>query len=280
MNQKLEEKQLLNSYIYTISNECNKKIKNQMEKNIFKIKNEKNEQCPGFFCKIPFPDKNNMISVFITSNYIINKLYDSEELLIENNEEKNLLKLKNRIRYMNKLYNITIIEIKEEDNINIKNYLELDDEIINNILNNNKKINNYLKNGIYIIQNPSEKLLVSFGIINDINKDKKYFFNHNCCLKGDLSGSPILNINNNKVLGIHNKDNIGIFLSYPIKKFILENEYNIFNYEFYLYEIFYRDYNMNILKKNLNLLNKFNEKCHSNKKILESLKQKYDLNIN
>ena len=37
------------------------------------------------------------------------------------------------MKYINEEYDITIIEIKEEDNIN--NYLELDDVIINEIIN-------------------------------------------------------------------------------------------------------------------------------------------------
>ena len=38
------------------------------------------------------------------------------------------------MKYTNEEYDITIIEIKEEDNIN--HYLELDDIILNDILNN------------------------------------------------------------------------------------------------------------------------------------------------
>ena len=54
------------------------------------------------------------------------------------------------MKYTNEEYDITIIEIKEEDNI--KNYLELDDIIINDILNNNNKNKEYINETIYIIQ--------------------------------------------------------------------------------------------------------------------------------
>ena len=43
-----------------------------MKKNVCKIKIG-NEQSTGFFCKIPFPDENNLLPVFITNNHVINK---------------------------------------------------------------------------------------------------------------------------------------------------------------------------------------------------------------
>ena len=48
------------------------KIIEQMEKNICKIDSE-NRQGTGFFCKIPFPDLNNIIPVFITNNHLIDQ---------------------------------------------------------------------------------------------------------------------------------------------------------------------------------------------------------------
>ena len=66
---------ILLGYPNIMSYECTTKIKEQMEKNICKI-NIGKSQGTGFFCKIPFPDLNNMLPVFITNNHIIN-----EELL-------------------------------------------------------------------------------------------------------------------------------------------------------------------------------------------------------
>ena len=63
---------ILRGYPNVISYECSKKIIKQMERNICKITVGEN-QGTGFFCKIPFPDLNNMLSVFITNNHIINK---------------------------------------------------------------------------------------------------------------------------------------------------------------------------------------------------------------
>ena len=218
---------ILIGYPNIIPYECSKKIIEQMEKNICKIKIG-NEQGTGFFCKIPFPDMNNMLSVLITNNHVINekilnkKDYNIEiDIKIENNIKK--LNLNNRIKYTNKEYDITIIEIKKNE---INNYLELDDNIINDIINNNNFNKEYIDETIYIIQYPENKLSVSYGILDKIQFDKNYNFNHKCSTRGGSSGSPILNINNNKIIGIHkegnrNKNiNKGLFLNFPIKDFI------------------------------------------------------------
>ena len=128
-----------------ISYDCTKTIIEQMEKYICKIKISETTGT-GFFCKIPFPDKNNMLSVFITNNHLINEeiLYTKDiniDLYVYEENDIIKLKLNDRIKYTNKEYDITIIEIKENG---INNFLELDDIIINDILNNNNKNKNML----------------------------------------------------------------------------------------------------------------------------------------
>ena len=251
-----QKESILRGYPNVISYECTKKIMEQMSKNICKIKIGE-EQGTGFFCKIPFPDINNMLSVFITNNHIINDkiLYKNNSKININIEEENEIKeinLNNRIKYTNKEYDITIIEIKENDNI--KNYLELDDKIIEDILNNNNKNNKYIDDTIYIIQYPEGKLSVSYGILDNIYEDKKYNFRHKCNTKGGSSGSPILNINN-KIIGIHkegyyNKYNKGTFLNYPIKEFIQLNNKN----NEILLEEFNKKYNLNIINTKIDKL--------------------------
>ena len=259
---------ILVGYPNIISYECSKKIIEQMEKNICKIKIG-NEQGTGFFCKIPFPDMNNMLSVLITNNHVINekilniKDYNIEiDIKIENNIKK--LNLNNRIKYTNKEYDITIIEIKKNE---INNYLELDDNIINDIINNNNYNKEYIDETIYIIQYPENKLSVSYGILDKILLDKNYNFNHKYSTKGGSSGSPILNINNNKIIGIHkegnyNNSNKGLFLNFPIKEFI-------------------KLYTGNNLKKYENNIKEFNNNSiqeYSNNN-LQEFNKKYNLNI-
>ena len=207
--------------------ENTKVIIEQMEKCICKLK-IRDKQGTGFFCKIPFPNEEKLIPVLITNNHVINQELLNENnknisLSIEEEEEDKTFNLNNRMKYTNEEYDITIIEIKESDNI--KNYLELDDKIKNDIIKNENKNDKFKDNTIYIIQYPEGELSISFGVINTINENKKYDFGHRCSTRDGSSGSPILN-KKNKLIGLHKegKDklnfNKGTFLNYPIKEFI------------------------------------------------------------
>ena len=125
----------LTGYPKVITYECSKKIIKQMEKSICKIKIGE-EQGTGFFCKIPFPNKNKMLPVLITNNHVIHVIedkflyneYTNIKIDIEEEKEAKIIDLKDRIKYTSEKFDITIIELKEKDNIN--NYLDLDDFII------------------------------------------------------------------------------------------------------------------------------------------------------
>ena len=230
MSDSVIKEDILNGYPNVISYECTKKIIEQMEKNIFKIKIGK-KQGTGYFCKIPY---NNKI-VLMTNNHIIDENIKEINIKIKEEKESRIINLNNRIIYTNKEYDITIIEMNEEDNIN--NYLELDDNIINEL---NEE---YIDKTIYIIQYPEGELSVSYGILDNIYIDKKYNFNHKCSTKGGSSGSPILNIKNNKLIGIHKesnnkKYNRGLFLNYPIKEYLQLNNNKL--------KEFNKKYNLNI----------------------------------
>ena len=159
MSESTIKEDILNGYPNVISYECTKKIIEQMEKNIFKIKIG-DEQGTGFFCKIPY---NNKI-VLMTNNHVIDENINEINIKIKEEKESRIINLNNRIKYTNKEYDITIIEMNEKDNIN--NYLELDDEL-------NEE---YIDKTIYIIQYPENKLSVSYGILENIYMDKKYNF--------------------------------------------------------------------------------------------------------
>ena len=254
-----EKESFLIGYPKPISYDCNKKILEQMEKNIFKIKIG-DEQGTGFFCKIPFPNKENMLPVLMTNNHIINEniLYKNNEkidLNIKGEKDIKTINLNNRLKYTNEDQDITIIELKKEDNIS--NYLKLDDKIINDILNESNENKDYIDKTVYIIQYPEGELSVSFGIIENIFEDKKYDFMHKCSTKKGASGSPILNIINNKLIGIHKTGlkayNKGTFLNYCIKDFIAKN--------------YYVDKNENIFEANINRIK------------VDQINKKFDLNI-
>ena len=231
---------ILTGYPNMISYECAKKIIEQMEKNICKIKID-NEQGTGFFCKIPFPDKNHLLPVFITNNHIINEeaLNKNDIIITISIREKEKIKeinLNNRIKYTNKHFDTTIIELKEKDEI--KDYLEIDDIILDDILYNKNNNKEYEDKTAYIIQYPKGNLSVSYGILRTKLSKNNFNFNHLCSTENESSGSPIQNLNN-KVIGIHTqggKENInknkGTFLNYPIKEFIkkfCKDNYNVIN---------------------------------------------------
>ena len=193
------------------------KILNQMKNCICKIKIG-NMSATGFFCKIPIINMN-----FLMTNYhVINEdeIKENKEIsiLLNDNKEAKIIDLKiKREKYFSKEYDITLIEIKENDGI--KEYLELDDDI----LKDNEKIY-YEQKSIYILHYLLGKnTCVSYGILNKINK---YDIIHICSTDNGSSGSPILNLENNKVIGIHKEGstnfnfNKGTLLKYPLNDII------------------------------------------------------------
>ena len=106
-----------------------KTILNQMMYCICKIKiNATNGT--GFFCKIPH--KNRSIKVLMTNYHVLDDIYyqQNKDITLLLNDEKGV-KIINlgieRKTYFNKDYDVAMIELKENDNIN--NYLELDDNL-------------------------------------------------------------------------------------------------------------------------------------------------------
>ena len=208
--------------------ECALKIIEQMKKNVCKIKVDQ-IQGTGFFCKIPFPDYNNMLHVLITTHHIIDEklLYEENgKIVISIKADSNIkeLNLNNRIKYTNKIYDITLIELKAEDNIS--DFLELDDNILDDIFSGKNKNEIFIDENMYILEYVMDDLNYSTGILQNINESGKYLFAHKCCTGLGSGGSPILNIKTNKVIGIHHsavkseKYGLGTFLNYPLKEFI------------------------------------------------------------
>ena len=218
MTDNIQEKEIASSP-KAVTFEKTKIILDQMENYTCLIKIN-NTNGTGFFCNIPYNEKK--IPVLMTNHHV---LYDKSNIIRDN---KFLIQLKNRndvkkfdenrIIYFNKEYDISIIEIKKEDKID--NFLELDDNLLSKDPLLYKK---YKNESIYTIHSLSENLWVSYGIVNNI---QDFDINHTCNTVQGSSGSPILNLVNNKVFGIHKKAskqfnyNIGTFLKEPINDFI------------------------------------------------------------
>ena len=182
--------------IKPVTIEGTKKMLEQMSNCICKVKSNLNIET-GFFCKIPYKN-NTKINALITSYQIINDFYLNQNnqinlFLSDYNEQKTIYLDPSRTIYMAKDFNTTIIELKESDNI--KNYLELDDNLFGN---NIKSL--FEKESIYILQYINGgKASVSYGLVNQING-----FNMNliCRVEIGSNGAPILNLMNNKVIGM------------------------------------------------------------------------------
>ena len=223
----IKKEKLIENQPIPVSLKGIKDILYQMENCICKIYLKDGNKGTGFFCQIPY--LNNLLPVLITNNHILNEndIEDNNIIKLNINKEIKEIKMDNlRKRYTNsdKNIDITIIEIKiNKDRIN--NYLELDEK---GIYKNEKEIElEYRKKSIYILYYPSGELKVSYGLINNINDNKK--ISHYCRIEEGSSGSPILSLKTFKVIGIHygssqnNKMNSGIFIKYAIDLF---NEYN------------------------------------------------------
>ena len=116
-----------------------------MNKNIFKIESHiNNKKGTGFFCNIPFPTYDTPLPVLMTGY----KLLTNEELFIGNkiklkindNKEISIIIDSDRKTYISEKYSLIIIEIKEEDNLDINSFFEIDKKIF--IENNNKNLKN------------------------------------------------------------------------------------------------------------------------------------------
>jgi len=227
----IEKEKKIEKYPRPISIKGTKEILNQMENCICKIYKNDGEKGTGFFCKIVYKDYN--IPVLMTNNHIIDEKYIKENnniklTLNDDNINKTIILDNNRKTYTNKEYDITIIEIKCEKD-KIKNFMDLDEKIFHE----DSEILFNKNHSIYIPQYLNgDEAVVSYGIINQI---KGFDINHYCCTESGSSGSPIINLLNNKIIGIHKegsyhfKINIGTYLKYPIIEFInnIKNEVEI-----------------------------------------------------
>ena len=199
------------------------KIIHQMKTSICKVYGQKTGT--GFFCKINY--QNEEIPLLMTNYHVLSDEYletnkcvkisiNDEQIFEVINIEENSKLFSSEIDK----YDIMMIKIKEEKTK--FNYLELD----NNLLKENSE-DLYENKSIYILHYPNgENICVSFGY--GIKKLDDYYIKHLCNTEFCSSGSPILNLSNNKVIGIHkgtipNKDkkakyNIGILLKYPLNE--------------------------------------------------------------
>ena len=202
----------INNHIKPITKKGTQIILEQMSYCLCKIFNKEIIGI-GFFCK--FFGRKAIITSYQTldENYFIyNNNIDFS--IGDFNEKRTIyIDIKRQV-YCNKEDNITIIELKNEDNINY--FIELDDDIYRDTI--------YEKESIYLLHylnntTPS----VSYGIIKNVDNN---IIKTTCYIESGMNFAPILNTNNNKVIGIWNKNiqnnnsNNGIFLIKPVCEFM------------------------------------------------------------
>jgi len=182
----------------------------------------------GFLVRIPYI--NNSLTVLITNEHVFG-LKDviagiNITLSLNNlNKTKDIKINSKRKIYINEILDVTIIEIKKEQD-NINDFLSLDEQIYNfqNYNNINYYNNIYKGQSIYLLNYMGgNEIFSSFGLLNGI---ENYEISHKCSTDQGSSGSPIILLNNNKVIGVHHtgsahkfKMNFGTLLAKPILDF-------------------------------------------------------------
>ena len=238
----------------------------QMKNCVCQIIKSDGKRGSGFFCKIPFPDKENYIYALITNNHVLDKkdieIGKTIEVNINDYKEIKEIKIdKPRKNYLSspEELDITILEIFPKEDL-IEHFLDINEDIINNNISNNL----YNKTSLYVLSYPNgNKIKVAYGLSNGIiEKD----INHKCSTERGSSGSPILSLETFKVVGIHksgpNRDiykyNKGTFIKYVLDEFY--NKYSL------------------IIKEDKQFNNKNNNNIQSNN-IVKKVKKK-NLSVN
>ena len=180
----------------------------------------------GFFTKIKV--RETLIPVLITNYHIIsdNFLKNKNELKFYVNDDSKIINInKKSIIYssITNKYDIIIIKLDEDE---IKDYLEIDENIF--------KINSenaYKNEHIYILHYPySNKASISYGY--GIEQIDEFYIKHLCNTEPGSSGGPILSRLTNKIIGIHKgcinkikeRYNIGTFLKFPLDELNPKND--------------------------------------------------------
>jgi len=172
----------------------------EIERSIFKIKIKDAVFKHGFFCNIPLKEKgkDDSINSILINDYLINEndnLFGKKiELYLGNNETINLQLDKSRKMYINNNYKISIIEIKKGEILNNILFLKIENDI---------KID---KINVYLLYFLDDKINIIIGEVNNISENN---FNHTCSCQDNIYYEPIINSSNNKIIGIHYKNENG-----------------------------------------------------------------------
>ena len=236
----------------TLTEEQKKTIIDQATNCICYIKNEYSDGA-GFFCLIPNSDFARLQPVLISS-YM--NLKDKKILRLFYKNQEKIIDLESRHVYSNATFDITIIELKD-DEFPPEIFLMLDD-LINNTGKEDILNAQYINQDIYLIySNKGNNPEYSYDKIKEI---KDFLIKDYCPGEYIHSGFPILNLNSFGVIGIHKgksgktDSNLGMIIRIPIME--------------------YNKSKKGLTKQNTELLNIVKE-TDEPKSILELISQKY-----
>ena len=202
----------------TLTEEQKKTIIKQATNSICFIKNGYSER-NGFFCLIPNSDFTRIQPVLIifymnlNEKNILRLFHNNQEKIIEINESRHV--------YSNKTYNITIIELKD-DEFPPEIFLMIDD-LINNTGKEEILNAQYINQDIYLIH--SQKGNNPEYSYDKIKEIKDFLIKDYCPNEYIQPGFPILNLNSFGVIGIHRgksqktNSNLGSIIRVPIMEY-------------------------------------------------------------
>ena len=187
------------SHIYNIEN-IHSFLINQIKNNsVCKIIN-KNNLGSGFFCYIPYDNKESRLTVLMTTNRVIGNedIQNGKEIKIKYGKNYHSIKINSERKvFINERYdiNITFIEIKSIDQIPNINYLEIEEnlDIINKKENKLKKL--FLLHYPYDYPKLDPCIILNQGKNSDI-------FEYNCSSENSSIGGALLS-NNYRIIGVH-----------------------------------------------------------------------------
>jgi hypothetical protein len=224
------------------------------------------ENGTGFFMKI-----NKELKYLFTCNHILSKDIINESINIKTHNKKKIkFELKNRNIEVLEILDITMIEIKENDEfIKDIDFLDYDSNYIKGY------DEEYRDKEIFALQYPREKIEVASGKIKEImeiSNTNYYEFEHNIDIDKGSFGSPIILASTLKVIGIHkkcaNKINYGTFIGEIFKnknlntklnlKNLINEKDNVYNNNYIIGEIYISKDNIN---KNIRIINSYEEDC-------------------
>jgi len=170
-----------------------------LKKSICNVKT--NNPGSGFFIKFPIPSVQKPLKILMTNNHVLDENFlkneESFEIYFEEYHQKRKFEIEiksDKFIFTSKLIDVTFIQLSDYEIEQINPFfLEPDDS------------ENYENESIRIIQYPTnysneQQLAEAFGNIIEIDGFNCY---HSASTFHGSSGSPLLNIKNSKVIGIH-----------------------------------------------------------------------------